>query len=57
MFYNHKPNNDLILVIDYHKLNANTEPITNPTSLLSDQIKSLEGYNIFSSIDLNSGYY
>ncbi|ORD99209.1 POL5 [Hepatospora eriocheir] len=52
-----KQDGDLRLVVDYRKLNNATERIPYPIPNLNQQVNSLLGCKIFSTIDLNSGYY
>ena len=45
------------LVVDYRKLNALTEKNQHPLPNIWEQLKDLHGSEIYSQIDLNSGYY
>ncbi|KAG0435968.1 Retrovirus-related Pol polyprotein from transposon opus [Dictyocoela muelleri] len=52
-----KKNNKIRLVIDYRELNKCTEPFEIAFPTISEIFSSLNGSKIFSSIDLNQGYY
>ncbi|KAG0420428.1 Retrovirus-related Pol polyprotein from transposon [Dictyocoela roeselum] len=52
-----KKNNKIRLVIDYRELNKCTIPIEITFPALTDILHSLNGSKVFSTIDLNNGYY
>ncbi|KAG0440561.1 Retrovirus-related Pol polyprotein from transposon opus [Dictyocoela muelleri] len=52
-----KKNGKLRLVVDYRYLNSNTKKVHNITPNLKEILAKLKGASVFSTIDLNNGYY
>ncbi len=52
-----KKSGELRLVVDYKKLNEVTKKDFYPIPNLQDQLISLQGYEYFTQLDLNSGYH
>ena len=52
-----KRNNTVRVVVDYRRFNKQTTKAGYPFPSIFDQFSDLAGANVFSTIDLNSGYY
>lgn len=52
-----KPSGEDRLCIDYRELNSNTVKAPFPMPVVDELLSSLAGYNLFTTLDLMSGYY
>ncbi|KRH92421.1 putative transposable element [Pseudoloma neurophilia] len=52
-----KKNGSIRLIVDYRALNAITEDDPHPCPSVADSFAHLKGSSVFSTIDLNKGYY